>query len=256
MNILVEACCASVEDVLEAKKAGCERVELCSAMCLGGLTPTIGMVREIKKHTDIPIMAMDRPRSGGFCYTDAEFEMMKHDASALIAEGVEGLVFGILREDGSVDSERCAEMMRHISHESFSLPKRVQTVFHRAIDVTPNYKQAIEDLIAISFDRILTSGQCPDANDGAKLISDMQKIADGRIEIIPGSGVSKESVVELVKATGVKQVHLRAVNWYKDDSCNHGPNKIPFNGQGDPETKFAVSDIDYFKELIANLQHA
>ena len=138
MSVLVEACCASVEDVLAAEKAGCNRVELCSAMTLGGLTPTVGMVREIKKHSKIPIMAMNRPRSGGFCYTDAEFEMMKEDASALIAEGVEGLVFGILREDGTVDSERCGEMMRHISHESMKLPKRVQTVFHRAIDVTPD----------------------------------------------------------------------------------------------------------------------
>ena len=138
MSVLVEACCASVEDVLTAEKAGCDRVELCSAMTLGGLTPSVGMVREIKKHSKIPIMAMNRPRSGGFCYTDAEFEMMKEDASSLIAEGVEGLVFGILREDGTVDSERCGEMMRHISHESMKLPKRVQTVFHRAIDVTPD----------------------------------------------------------------------------------------------------------------------
>lgn len=138
MSVLVEACCSSVEDVLVAAKAGCDRVELCSAMTLGGLTPTVGMVREIKKHSKIPIMAMNRPRSGGFCYTDAEFEMMKEDASALIAEGVEGLVFGILREDGTVDSERCRELIRHISHESMKLPKRVQTVFHRAIDVTPD----------------------------------------------------------------------------------------------------------------------
>lgn len=138
MSILVEACCASVEDVLFAEQAGCNRVELCSAMTLGGFTPSVGMVREIKKHSKIPIMAMNRPRSGGFCYTNAEFEMMKEDASALIAEGVEGLVFGILREDGTVDSERCRELIRHISHESMKLPKRVQTVFHRAIDVTPN----------------------------------------------------------------------------------------------------------------------
>ena len=137
-RILVEACCASVDDVLEADKSGYGRVELCSAMCLGGLTPSVGMVREIKKHTKIPIMAMNRPRSGGFCYTKSEFEMMKEDASALIAEGVEGLVFGILREDGTVDSERCEEMMRHISYESMKLPKRVTTVFHRAFDVTPD----------------------------------------------------------------------------------------------------------------------
>lgn len=211
MSILVEACCASVEDVLEAEKAGCARVELCSAMALGGLTPSVGMIKAIKKVSKIPIMAMNRPRSGGFCYTDAEFEMMKEDTKALIAAGVEGLVFGILREDGTVDSERCKEMMRLISYESMKLPKRVQTVFHRAIDVTPDWRAAIEELIEISYDRILTSGQLPDANDGAQTIADMVKAADGRIEIMPGSGVRKESFKELAQATGVKSVHLRSV---------------------------------------------
>ena len=211
MSILVEACCASVEDVLEAEKAGCARVELCSAMALGGLTPSVGMIKAIKKVSKIPIMAMNRPRSGGFCYTDAEFEMMKEDTKALIAAGVEGLVFGILREDGTVDSERCKEMMRLISYESMKLPKRVQTVFHRAIDVTPDWRAAIEELIEISYDRILTSGQVPDANDGAQTIANMVKAADGRIEIMPGSGVRKESFKELAQATGVKSVHLRSV---------------------------------------------
>lgn len=211
MSVLVEACCASVDDVLNAEAAGCGRVELCSAMALGGLTPSVGMVRQIKKHSKIPIMAMNRPRSGGFCYTDNEFEMMKQDATALIAEGVEGMVFGILREDGTVDSERCEEMMRHISHESMKLPKRVTTVFHRAIDVTPDWRKALEDIIAISFDRVLTSGQMPDANDGSDTIAAMVKAADDRIEIMPGSGVRVETAKQLVEKTGVKSIHLRAV---------------------------------------------
>lgn len=254
MSILVEACCASVEDVLEAEKAGCDRVELCSAMSLGGLTPTVGTIRAIKAKSKIPIMAMNRPRSGGFCYTDEEFEMMKHDACSLIAEGVEGLVFGILRPDGTVDSERCGEMMRLISHESMKLPKRVQTVFHRAFDVTPDWRAAMEELIEISFDRILTSGQVPNANDGAQNIADMIKAADGRIEVMPGSGVKAETVANLVEKTGAKAVHLRAVSWHDDTSCSHGPAAIPFNGSAEPEDQFAISDASYFQQLISNLK--
>ena len=112
MSVLVEACCGSAEDAIEAYKGGADRVELCSAMSLGGITPTVGMVDAIKAKCDIPIMAMLRPRTGGFCYTDTEFETMKQDAKALISAGVEGLVFGILHEDGTIDAQRCKEMMR------------------------------------------------------------------------------------------------------------------------------------------------
>lgn len=250
MSILVEACCASVEDVINAENGGASRIELCSAMCLGGLTPSIGMVKAIKNKSSIPIMAMNRPRSCGFCYTDEEFEMMKEDAKALIAAGVEGLVFGILRKDGTVDSERCKEMMRLISHESMKLPKRVQTVFHRAIDVTPDWKAALEELIEISFDRVLTSGQAANVDEGKNTIAEMVKIADNRIEVMPGSGVRIENAKELVELTNVKQIHLRNVISVDDSSCNFGPNAIPFNGETEPENAYFVSDKNYFEKLV------
>lgn len=254
MSVLVEACCNSVDDVVEAEKAGCSRVELCSAISLGGLTPSIGAVRACKKLTKIPIMAMLRPRSGGFCYTDTEFNQMIEDAKSFIAEGVEGLVFGILREDGTIDSERDKELIRIISHESFKIPKRVTLVHHRAFDVTPNWQSALEEIIEMGFDRILTSAQTPNVNDDLDTLSKIIECADNRIEILPGSGVCKEKAIELAKQTGAKQIHLRHIKQLADKSCNNGPNNITFNAvEPHEEDKFEITDKAYFEELVQML---
>lgn len=138
MSVTIEACCASVDDVLSAESGGANRVELNSAISLGGLTPSTGTVRTAKKHSKIPIMAMLRPRSGGFCYTDAEFETMQQDCVDLIYAGADGIVFGILHEDGTIDAERCQIIARIVSRESMKAPRRVELVFHRAFDVVPD----------------------------------------------------------------------------------------------------------------------
>lgn len=138
MSILVEACCGTVDEVIKAGEVGARRIELCDNLDVGGLTPSIDLVRGVKKNSKLPIMAMLRPREGDFCYTDDEFKTMCEQATTLIAEGVEGLVFGILRKDNSVDTERCDMLIRHISHECFKIPKRVELVFHKAYDETPD----------------------------------------------------------------------------------------------------------------------
>lgn len=138
MSVLVEACCGSVEEVLLAEKAGVDRIELCDNLEVGGLTPSEELVRSVKQNSSLPIMAMLRPRKGDFFYTDGEYKIMFEQAERLIAQGVEGIVFGILRKDNTIDAERCKNLIRHISHESFKLPKRVQIVFHKAFDEVPD----------------------------------------------------------------------------------------------------------------------
>ena len=137
--LLFEVCCGSAEDAIEAAKGGAQRVELNSDLFHGGLTPTIGALQVAKRHIDIPVMCMVRPREGGFCYTDVEFEVMLADARALLDTGADGIVFGFLHEDGTVDRERTRQMLEVIGDKT--------SVFHRAIDVTPDVFAALDALI-------------------------------------------------------------------------------------------------------------
>ncbi|MEG2054638.1 MAG: copper homeostasis protein CutC, partial [Oscillospiraceae bacterium] len=178
-HITLEICCGSVDDVYAAKSAGADRVELNSSMFLGGITPSVGAVKVAKK-TGIELMAMVRPREGGFCYTENEYASMLEDAKSLISAGADGIVFGFLHEDGTVNEERCVEMMKVIGDKT--------SVFHRAIDVVPDWRKAMDILCRIGVKRVLTSGQNPSVYFGAATVKAMREYANGRIEILPGAG--------------------------------------------------------------------
>ena len=128
-KILLEICCGSADDVIEAERGGADRVELNSNLFQGGLTPTLGTLRTVKRRARVPVMCMVRPRAGGFCYTDTEFEVAREDARLLLENGADGLVFGFLHADGTVDAERTKTLVR--------LCEGRPCVFHRALDVTP-----------------------------------------------------------------------------------------------------------------------
>jgi len=179
-KILIEVCCGSIDDAVEAQRGGADRVELNSAIFLGGLTPSPGSIIEAKKRLNVPVMVMIRPRAGGFCYTQAEMEVMRHDAKLAVEYGADGLVFGILTPDGSVDTERCKWIIE--------LAGGRQTVFHRAFDVTPDPLKVLDQLVDLGFTRVLTSGQEKTAPEGIELIRRLIVHAGDRIEILPGCG--------------------------------------------------------------------
>ena len=166
-KILVEVCCGSADDVIEAYKAGADRVELNSNLFHGGLTPTIGSLLVAKRETGMKIMTMVRPREGGFCYTDTEFTVAVEDAGQLLKNGSDGLVFGFLREDGTVDARRTAILAE------IALSAGKEAVFHRAIDVVPDWKEALDVLIDLHITRVLTSGQEPDVFYGTDTVREM-----------------------------------------------------------------------------------
>ena len=168
-SVLIEVCCGSADDVIQAKLAGADRVELNSDLFHGGLTPTIGSFRVAKRETGLPIMTMIRPREGGFCYTAAEFSVCMEDAKALLAAGADGLVFGCLHEDGRIDLERTRALTQ------LALDAGKEAVFHRAIDVVPDWREAIDQLAALSVTRILTSGQEPDVFYGTDTVREMMR---------------------------------------------------------------------------------
>jgi copper homeostasis protein len=198
-KITVEVCCGTVAEAYRARDAGADRVELNAALSLGGISPSIGAVRLVKK-AGIRSMAMIRPRGGDFCYSEAEFETMKADALALREEGAEGAVFGILTPGRAVDGERCRELMAILGG--------METVFHKAFDETADWRAALDSLIDLGVTRILTGGLRPRAADGIPVIREMIARAAGRIGILCGGGIRKDNVRQIIEATGCDQVHF------------------------------------------------
>jgi len=211
-NILLEIVASTVDDCLAAESGGADRIELCAAISEGGLTPSLGTLVEAKKRVRIPMMAMVRPRGGGFCYSEAEFAVMRRDASFILEHGADGIVFGMLHSDGSVDTKRCGKLVE--------LAGERQTVFHRAFDVVPDPKLALDELIDLGFTRVLTSGQQPTALEGSDLIRKVVDCARGRIAVLPGSGIRAHNVWQLIEATGCTQVHMTAFAANSDASTD------------------------------------
>lgn len=247
-KVLLEVCCGSADDVIEAYKAGADRVELNSDMFHGGLTPTVGALTVAKRETGMKIMIMVRPREGGFCYTDAEFATAIEDAKMLLAYGADGLVFGFLHEDGTIDVERT----RTIAEIAQSAGK--ETVFHRAIDVVPDWKRALDALIDLGITRVLTSGQEPDVSLGTDTVREMIEYAGGRIQILPGAGVTARNMDRIIAETGCDQLHLAAHRTLTDPSTRNN-RSIYYGGcLYPPEDRFSIIDRDYISGMAARLK--
>lgn len=231
--MILEVCCGCAGDVWTAAQAGADRVELNAALFLGGLTPSIGAM-ELARRVDIPIMAMVRPREGGFCYTEAEFATMLADTRALLAAGADGIVFGCLHPDGTVDRERCAAMLEIIGAK--------ESVFSRAIDVTPDWRAALDGLIDLGFTRVLTSGQAATAPTGTATLRAMREYAAGRIQILPGCGINPGNAAALLAETGCDQLHGSFKTWGLDISATHNPAVSFSGGTCPPEEQYPVTD--------------
>ena len=245
-RILVEICCGSLEDALEAERGGADRVELCSALFLGGLTPSLGTIIEAKARLKIPIMVMIRPRGGGFCYTKSEMAVMERDTVLAAEQGAEGMVFGILNADGGIDEERCIRMRKLIGDR--------QAVFHRAFDVTPDPFRSLDQLVALGFTRVLTSGQEDTVPEGAHLIKRLIEYAGDRIEILPGGGIKPLSLRQVVESTGCKQVHLTAFKTQSDTSVRGRP-FVTFGGAlYPPEDQYQVADRYLVERVVRTLK--
>lgn len=214
-NARLEVCIASLDDAIVAAHSGADRLELNCALALGGLTPSLGLMRRVRQAVAIPVISMVRPRAGGFCYDHADLAVMLEDAATLIAAGADGLAFGFLHADGTIDVERCRAMMEVIG------PR--QAVFHRAFDVTPDPFAAMEALIDLGVTRIMTSGQQPTAEAGTKLIKDLIERAAGRIEILPAGAIRPHNVAALIAATKCDQVHASLRSLREDRSTQANP---------------------------------
>jgi copper homeostasis protein len=201
-HILLEVCVGSVADVEAALAAGADRLELCSALELGGLTPSTALVEATLSVSPVPIVVMVRPRAGGFCYDDHEFKMMLRDACRFLEMGASGIVFGILDRQGRIDRPRSQDLI-HLA-DSF------ETVFHRAFDFVRDRRSAIDQLAEMECSRILTSGGKHNAHAGASALRALITYAGRRIEILPAGGINAENAAEIVRIAGCNQVHIGA----------------------------------------------
>jgi copper homeostasis protein len=245
-KVLLEICCGSIDDALYAQAGGADRVELCSALFLGGLTPSFGTLRYARQHLRIPIVAMVRPRGGGFCYTGAEFATMEADAQAAIDAGADGLVFGILTADGEIDIQRTNRLC--------ALAAGRQSVFHRAFDVTPDPFRALDQLVDLGITRVLTSGQQDSVPEGAELIRRLIDHARGRIEVLPGGGIKPWNLADVLARTGCSQVHLTAFRTALDTSTRRRPH-VTFGGALYPtEDSFSVADPELVRDISNRLK--
>lgn len=198
-RFLLEACISSVKDAVAAVEQGADRLELNCALELGGLTPTAGLLQQVKEAVDVPVMAMVRPRAGGFCYSSSERRLMRREALALLQDGADGIVVGSITQRGEID----LELIRGLKVACESR----QLVFHMAFDSLSDGGGAIEELIRCGVTRVLTAGGCKTAIQGSPGIAQLQERARDRIEILPGGGVTAEHIRSLIEQTGCWQVH-------------------------------------------------
>ncbi len=196
--MIKEVCCSTLHAVRLAHATGKQRVELCAALEVGGVTPSMGMVQQALE-VGIPVNVLVRLRSGDFVYTADEVAAMCSDIRQLAAMGVNAVVIGALTPEGDIDIEATRQMVE--------AAQGVQITFHRAFDECRHPLQALEQIIALGCHRILTSGQAPTAPEGAALIRQLVEQAQGRIIILAGSGVTPENAPQLVEQTGVSEVH-------------------------------------------------
>jgi copper homeostasis protein len=244
LRIKLEICTASAEDCAVAEQSGADRVELNCALMLGGLTPSLGALREARAAIRIPLIAMIRPRAGGFCYSASDFKVMQRDVGATLAEAADGIAFGILTPNGTIDLERCRQIVK--------LAAGREIVFHRAFDVVTEPLTALDQLIDLGVRRVMTSGQETSAYNGAANIAQYLRHAAGRVEILPAGGINRFTVADVVSRTGCDQVHASLSSTSKDRSVAARP-QVSFGGTlKPPEDEFSVTD----RTAVANLRQA
>lgn len=199
----IEIACFNLESVLITQKVGADRVELCADMSVGGTTPTIETIQQARKNLSIDLYVMIRPRGGNFVYSDSEFEQMKSEIETIKKLGVNGFVFGILKDDKTINIEQNKDLVE--------LAKPFPCTFHRAFDEILDYEKALEDVISCGFSTILTSGTFPNVMEGKEVLRQLVIQANNRIKIMPGGGLRSTNISALNEMVNANWYHSSAI---------------------------------------------
>lgn len=237
--MILEIPCGNIESVHAALEGGADRIELCSAMPLGGLTPTVAMLENVSGHS-INVFVMIRPREGDFNFSQYEFKTMLRDIELLKAAGANGIVSGILTKGAEIDMERTRELIE----ASRPLP----FTFHRAFDLTADAFRSLDALLELNVNRLLTSGQAPDAWTGRDIISKLVKLSGDKIKIIAGAGVNPGNVAAICEFTGVLEIHLSGRVKKRSEMSVHD-SSIVMGKAGQDENDYEITDTRVIKKV-------
>lgn len=239
--MLLEICANSYLSALNAQEAGAQRIELCSELSIGGITPSYGLLKKVTSDLHIQTFVLIRPRSGNFTYSETEFELMKLNIQLCKDLGVAGIVSGVLHADNTIDIERTKELIE--------ASKPLPFTFHRAFDWTPNPEEALQQLINLGVQRVLTSGQSLSVMEGLETLKRLKTLASGKITILPGGGVSTENASTL-KKEGFTELHASLTIL---EEKNNTPS-IPMNSSKHfSETHIGISNSEKIKELLKTI---
>lgn len=239
----VEIVVYNIDSALKAQEGGADRIELCDNPGDGGTTPSFGTIELVRQNLCIDVFVMIRPRGGDFHYSSYEFHAMKRDIYQCQKLSVDGVVLGILNADGTIDKKRCRELIEKA--------RPLKVTCHRAFDMAKDPFQALEDCIEVGFDRILTSGQQPQAIKGAELLGELVKRANGRIVIMAGSGVNENTVEEIVTKSRVKEIHFSAVATKESAMQFRNPQIAGMGSEEGSEFKLRTVDPEKVRKIRA-----
>lgn len=245
-EIVFELCAESIDACLIARDGGANRIELCSALSEGGLTPSHGLIREAVNCSGLPVHVLLRPRGGDFVYTDAEFDVMREDLKQLRLLGASGVVLGVLRGDGSVDIERTRELVE--------MAGPLEVTFNRAFDHAASLERALEDVIATGCRRVLTSGGERDVVSGGKALARLIEQAAGRIEIAAGGGLRLKNAATVARTTGARHFH-GSIRRVVVGPRRFGGRDVHEDAGSSAQSRFVVESDDV-RAMIENLTNA
>ncbi|WP_331344281.1 copper homeostasis protein CutC [Cellvibrio sp. UBA7661] len=239
----IEICVEGIDGLVAAQQAGADRVELCASLFEGGLTPSMGVIREALRVATIPFHVIVRPRGGDFLYSELEFRSMLEDVIALREIGVAGVVIGCLTPEGAIDELRTKALV--------DAARPMKVTCHRAFDMTRDYRTALESLIRTGVDRVLTSGQRDTALEGSAILKEVVALADGRIIIMGCGALDVGNIAQVRRETGVDEMHFAALKTIKSGMEFRNPH-VGMGGTAlEREYEITLTDVDAVRATIA-----
>jgi copper homeostasis protein len=226
-QIVVEVCVDSVASALAAERGGAQRIELCSDLLEGGVTPSLGLLSVVRSKVSIGVHPIIRPRPGDFCYSEAEFEIMRRDIELAKREGADGVVLGLLKANGRVDIERTRALIE--------LARPLSVTFHRAFDVSANLLEAFEDVCATGADRLLTSGGKQECLQGVDTVARLVQASGGRLAVMAGGRIGIKNASHIVERTGVSEIHVGLATPVNGANIHKNSPRLSLGKAHDPE---------------------
>ncbi len=245
MSYILEVCADSVQSAVAAQEGGADRIELCSGLVIGGLSPSPALFKQIRKYTDLKIRTLLRPRFGDFCYDDYEFQTLKEEVEMFRELGADGVVIGMLNPDGTLDMERMEVLVNAAGDIGITL--------HRAFDVCRDPYEALEQCASLGIDTILTSGQKSSAWEGRGLLAKLAEQAAGRVEILAGAGVNPGVIEKLAGCTAVRAFHMSGKK-VMDSRMEFRREGVPMGIPGFSEFEIWQTDREQVRRAVQVLQ--